>query len=256
MRVGEPPFRPGCRRLRRCLCLVGVALLVLDARSRPGARGPFSARRRSGQHRHRLAAGRADLSDRPRHGAGAVHGRHPRPGRRQAPGRVLQGRPARQERRCARQDRSASLSGRARSGEGAQGARRRGADRRAEGPGPFPDPGAENAETQQNLDLQQAKVDQTKASIDADMAAIETAQTNLDYTDIVAPTRRPHGRAHGRSRQYRACQRSGRDRNPDSDRAIRRPVHAAGANTRRRPRCGGARRRSRSPPTTATTCAS
>jgi membrane fusion protein, multidrug efflux system len=45
-----------------------------------------------------------------------------------------------------------------------------------------------NAETQQNLDLQQAKVDQTKASIDADVAAIETAQTNLDYTNIVATT--------------------------------------------------------------------
>lgn len=45
-----------------------------------------------------------------------------------------------------------------------------------------------NAETQQNLDLQQAKVDQTKAAIDADDAAIETAQTNLDYTDIVATT--------------------------------------------------------------------
>ena len=44
-----------------------------------------------------------------------------------------------------------------------------------------------NAETQQNLDLQQAKVDQAKASIDADSAAIETAQTNLDYTNIVAP---------------------------------------------------------------------
>jgi multidrug efflux system membrane fusion protein len=44
-----------------------------------------------------------------------------------------------------------------------------------------------NAETQQNVDLQQAKVDQTKASIAADDAAIETAQTNLDYTNIVAP---------------------------------------------------------------------
>jgi membrane fusion protein, multidrug efflux system len=44
-----------------------------------------------------------------------------------------------------------------------------------------------NAETQQNLDLQQAKVDQAKASIEADSAAIETAQTNLDYTTIVAP---------------------------------------------------------------------
>jgi multidrug efflux system membrane fusion protein len=45
---------------------------------------------------------------------------------------------------------------------------------------------AKNAETQQNLDLQQAKVDQSKASIDADDAAIETAQTNLDFTNIVA----------------------------------------------------------------------
>jgi membrane fusion protein, multidrug efflux system len=45
-----------------------------------------------------------------------------------------------------------------------------------------------NVETQQNLDLQQSKVDQTKASIDADAAAIETAQTNLDYTDIAAPS--------------------------------------------------------------------
>jgi membrane fusion protein, multidrug efflux system len=43
-----------------------------------------------------------------------------------------------------------------------------------------------NAETQQNVDLQQAKVDQSKAAIAADVAAIETAQTNLDYTDIVA----------------------------------------------------------------------
>jgi multidrug efflux system membrane fusion protein len=45
-----------------------------------------------------------------------------------------------------------------------------------------------NAETQQNVDLQQAKVDQIKASIDADVAAIETAQTNLDYTTISATT--------------------------------------------------------------------
>jgi multidrug efflux system membrane fusion protein len=44
-----------------------------------------------------------------------------------------------------------------------------------------------NAETQQNVDLQQSKVDQTKASIAADDAAIETAQTNLDYTNIAAP---------------------------------------------------------------------
>jgi multidrug efflux system membrane fusion protein len=43
-------------------------------------------------------------------------------------------------------------------------------------------------ETQQNVDTQQAKVDQLSAMIDADAAAIESAQTQLDYTDIVAPS--------------------------------------------------------------------
>ena len=42
-------------------------------------------------------------------------------------------------------------------------------------------------ETQQNVDLQQAKVDTTKATIDADQAAIEAAQTQLDYATITAP---------------------------------------------------------------------
>src|SRR5215468_10150719 len=42
-------------------------------------------------------------------------------------------------------------------------------------------------ETQQNVDLQQAKVDTAKASIDADQAAIEAAQTQLDYATITAP---------------------------------------------------------------------
>ena len=42
--------------------------------------------------------------------------------------------------------------------------------------------------TQQNVDLQQAKVDTTKAAIAADEAAIETARTQLDYTSIVAPS--------------------------------------------------------------------
>jgi multidrug efflux system membrane fusion protein len=42
-------------------------------------------------------------------------------------------------------------------------------------------------ETQQNLDRQQGTVDQLKASIAADDAMIETAQTNLDYTNITAP---------------------------------------------------------------------
>jgi multidrug efflux system membrane fusion protein len=42
-------------------------------------------------------------------------------------------------------------------------------------------------QSQQVVDQQQAKVDQLKASIAADQAAIETAQTQLDYTNIVAP---------------------------------------------------------------------
>lgn len=42
-------------------------------------------------------------------------------------------------------------------------------------------------ESQQNVDQQQAKVDQTRAQIAADTAAIESAQTQLDYTTIRAP---------------------------------------------------------------------
>jgi multidrug efflux system membrane fusion protein len=42
-------------------------------------------------------------------------------------------------------------------------------------------------ETEQNVDLQQAKVDTNKATIDADQAAIEAAQTQLDYATITAP---------------------------------------------------------------------
>lgn len=42
-------------------------------------------------------------------------------------------------------------------------------------------------ETQQNVDLQQAKVDQGKAQITSDKAAIEYAETQLGYTTIVSP---------------------------------------------------------------------
>lgn len=43
-------------------------------------------------------------------------------------------------------------------------------------------------QTPQTVDQQQATVDQLKASIAADDAAIETAQTQLDYTTIKAPS--------------------------------------------------------------------
>ncbi|HEY7299691.1 MAG TPA: efflux RND transporter periplasmic adaptor subunit [Xanthobacteraceae bacterium] len=45
-----------------------------------------------------------------------------------------------------------------------------------------------SAVSEQVLDQQVAKVDQLKASVAADDAAIETAQTQLDYTAIVAPS--------------------------------------------------------------------
>jgi multidrug efflux system membrane fusion protein len=45
-----------------------------------------------------------------------------------------------------------------------------------------------NIESQQNVDRQQGTVDQLKASLDADAAMIETAQTNLDYASIRAPS--------------------------------------------------------------------
>lgn len=41
--------------------------------------------------------------------------------------------------------------------------------------------------SRQSLDQQQATVDGLKASIVADQAAIDTAQTNLDYTQVMAP---------------------------------------------------------------------
>jgi multidrug efflux system membrane fusion protein len=47
---------------------------------------------------------------------------------------------------------------------------------------------ARRVETQQLVDQQQAKVDQMIAMIAADEAAIETAQTNFDYTSIRAPS--------------------------------------------------------------------
>jgi membrane fusion protein, multidrug efflux system len=45
-----------------------------------------------------------------------------------------------------------------------------------------------NFQTQQVVDQQQSKVDMLIASMDADKAQIETAQTQLDYTSVVAPS--------------------------------------------------------------------
>src|SRR5215813_12617046 len=47
---------------------------------------------------------------------------------------------------------------------------------------------AKAAGTQQSVDQQQGKVDQLKATIDADIGAIGSAQTQLSYTTITAPS--------------------------------------------------------------------
>jgi multidrug efflux system membrane fusion protein len=47
---------------------------------------------------------------------------------------------------------------------------------------------AQSFQTEQIVDQQQAKVEQLKAAIAADEAAIDTAQTQLDYTTIKAPS--------------------------------------------------------------------
>jgi multidrug efflux system membrane fusion protein len=52
----------------------------------------------------------------------------------------------------------------------------------------FKDLALKAVESQQNVDRQQGTVDQLKAAISADEALIETAQTNLDYTSITAPS--------------------------------------------------------------------
>jgi multidrug efflux system membrane fusion protein len=51
----------------------------------------------------------------------------------------------------------------------------------------FQNLGQKGFETQQNIDQQTAKVDQLKATIEADEAAIENARTQLSYATITAP---------------------------------------------------------------------
>ena len=102
--------------------------------------------------------------------------------------------------------------------------------------------GAKGFETQQNLDQQQAKVDTTKASIAADEAAIETAQTQLDYTDIKAPSDGRMGVRMVDPGNVVHATDPGVDRSAGAGAARGRAVHAAGADARRRARGAEARR--------------
>ena len=102
--------------------------------------------------------------------------------------------------------------------------------------------GAKGFETQQNLDQQQAKVDTAKASIAADEAAIETAQTQLDYTDIKATSDGRMGVRMVDPGNIVHATDARIDRSPGAGAACCCAVHAAGANTRRRARGAEARR--------------
>ena len=121
--------------------------------------------------------------------AGLVHGRHPCTGRRQARIGAVRRRPAGQEGRCPRQDRSAALPGRARSGESQKDAGRSQPDFGRKGPYARQDAGRPQLRNPagRRSDSRPRSI-AYKASIKADDAAIETAQTNFDYTSIIAPS--------------------------------------------------------------------
>ena len=59
---------------------------------------------------------------------------------------------------------------------------------------------------QQDIDVQQATVDQLQATVQADQAAINNARTQLGYTSIRSPLDGRIGIAVGGPRQYRSCQ--------------------------------------------------
>ena len=112
-----------------------------------------------------------------------------------------------------------------------------------------------NVTSQQIVDQQQAKVDQLKASIAADEATIETAQTQLDYTSIVAPS---DGRIGVRLVDPGNIVHAN-DQGSLATLVLTQPsavhVHVAGAVARRHARRHGARAGRGRPPSTRTTAA-
>ena len=158
--------------------------------NRSRRRRPF--RRRSKPLRYqspspRSRRGRADLFRRPRHGAGLQHRRDPQPGGRQAAKRELRRRADGSRataRRSSIRDRSKRRSIRPRP---RRRRTRRSSSSDAKDFARFKDLVGKGAGTQQAVDQQQAKVDALKATIEADQAGIENAETQLSYATITAP---------------------------------------------------------------------
>ena len=84
-------------------------------------------------------------------------------------------------------DRSAAVSGGARTGAGQESAGRGQPEECATRPRTLSALAKKDYATQQQLDTQQAKVDQLTAQIQGDQAAIDNAQTQLSYTTISLP---------------------------------------------------------------------
>ena len=104
---------------------------------------------------------------------------------------------------------------------------------------------ARNFDTQQNVDLQQAKVDHFKASIDADQGAIEAAQTQLGLYDDHGADRRRRRLSPGRRRQHHPYHRCQSAHGADSDQAVHGDFHAAAERSRPGARSDAARQRLR-----------
>ena len=138
-------------------------------------------------------------------------------------------------------------AGGARSGQG-QARRGRGAAVvRPEGPRPLSRTWyVKGAGTQQAVDQQQAKVDNLKATIEADQAAIESAETQLELRHHHGADRRPRRLPPGRCRQHRPCRRSTPITVLTQIKPAMVDLHAAAEQSRRRAR-GDAARHGRGP---------
>jgi multidrug efflux system membrane fusion protein len=163
--------------------------MVLDAGRRSCTRSKVAgARCGPGQRRAGGAAGCSRLSDRPRHRAGLLHRGDPFAGGWKAAGGVFtEGQNVKKGDLLARIDPrlyQAALdqaNAKRAQDEALLHSAQKDLDR-------FKTLALKAIESQQNVDRQQGTVDQLKAAIAADQANIETAQTQLDYTNITAPS--------------------------------------------------------------------
>ena len=137
----------------------------------------------------------------------------------------FQGRRSRPEGRCAGGDRSAPLQGGARAGAGQEAAGRGQPRQRQARSRRYQSLAKSDFATRQQLDTQTSQVAQLTAQIAADQAAIDNAQTQLDYTTIKAPITGRVGLPARRPGQHRQRIEHDRHRRDHPDQADRRDLH-------------------------------